>query len=583
MRGGWARTAALGLYFLLRLPGLTALPIFLDESFYLHQAQMVRRDPVENAFVSLEDPKPPLHIWLLALFLGLAKDPVRSGRLLSVAAGALTVLTLFPLCRLLVRLRAPSSPASDRDGRGYAAVSALLVATCPYLAFYDRLAVPDVLMVLAGAVVAWLSLRLAETAWSDPLDPGGHGRAARSGLELGLALGLALFTRQYFSYVLWFLPPLAFLLWPPAPARRRSALARFLKAQLVAAAVALAIWSPFLLVKAEAGLSTRVLYHERYLRGGMGVAERMATAARNAVAVFSPLHRAADGRWRFDAETGWFWTYLTPPIAVLSLGAFLWLVKRREWRLAAFLGGWALVTCAPLVLFASVLFPRYGVAATVPLLLAAARPTGFALQRASGWRWTRPVRFAALSAGLALLVAWPVAAVVRQSADWSRQRLVAVDRSQYVSGWPGGSAVRQAIDFLRKLSRKTPVVVLNAVTDSFPNLAVAVAFEADPRVRVYHADWAALVASAESWPSTGRLVARRDFRHSQPFEPVGAPPGSVVLVVRPEPLTVAQKVVPESDLTAWGRLLLVERFTNPRGGAGAGEPAAIRIERIRSD
>lgn len=582
MKRGWAPAAALGLYFLLQLPGLTALPVFVDESFYLQQAQMVRRDPVANAFVSLEDPKPPLHIWLLALFLGFGKDPVRSGRLLSIAAGALTVATLFPLCRLLVRLGAPSSPATDRDGRVYAAVSALLVATCPYLAFYDRLALPDVFMVLAGAVVAWLSLRLAQTAWSDPGGSAAGSRPSpvRRGLELGLVLGLALFTRQYFSYVLWFLPPLAFLLWPPAPARRRSALSRFLQAQLVAAAVALVIWSPFLLVKAEADWSTRVLYHERYLRGSLGPAERIATVGRNALTMFAPLQQAGDGRWRFDHEAGWFWTYLTPPIAVLSLAGFLWLVKRREWKLAAFLGGWALATCAPLVLFASVLFPRYGVAATVPLLLAAARPIGFALQRASTSIGTRTLRFAALSTGLAFLVGWPVAAVARQSTDWSRQRLVAVDRSQYLSGWPAGWAVRRAIAFLRRVSAKTPVVVLNVVTDSFSNLAVAVAFEDDPAVRVYHADWAALVASAESWRSTGRLVARRDFRHSQPFRPIETPPGSVVLIVRPEPLTVARQVIPESQVAAWGRFLLVERFTNPRAGPG-GEPAAIRIERIR--
>jgi hypothetical protein len=338
----------------------------------------------------------------------------------------------------------------------------------------------------------------------------------------------------------------------------------------------MAIWSPYLMAKGEAGLETRVLYHERYLRGAMSADERLA----NAVAIFSPIQRAADGSWRLDAQTGWFWTYLTPPIAILSVIAFAWLGKRGEWRLAIFLGGWALLTCLPLVLFARVLFPRYGVAASVPFLLAAARPIGSALHRSFGSKPGRPLRSAALTAGLVLLLAWPIAAAVRQSADWSGQPLVAVDRSQFVSGWPGGSAVREAVEFLRTLSRKRPVVVLNVVADSFPNLAVAVAFERDPAVRVYYADWGAVVAGAESFPSTGRLVARRSFAHSEPYGPVAAPPGWAVVVVRPEPLTVSQKVVPESDVAAWGRLSLVARFANPRR-RGTDSSPAIRIERIR--
>ena len=70
---------------ILRLPGLRAFPIFGDESIHLHWAQLIRERPIENAFLSLQDPKPPLHFWLLALFLPLSPDPVFAGRLLSLA------------------------------------------------------------------------------------------------------------------------------------------------------------------------------------------------------------------------------------------------------------------------------------------------------------------------------------------------------------------------------------------------------------------------------------------------------------------------------------------------------------------
>ncbi|HEU5251194.1 MAG TPA: glycosyltransferase family 39 protein, partial [Thermoanaerobaculia bacterium] len=151
---------------------------------------MVRQDPITNAFVSVREPKPPLHIWLLALFLHAIPDPLRAGRLLSVAAGAATVLVIFPLCRLLAHLGDPASAQRGRKGAGYGATSAMLVATCPYLAFYDRLALADGLVVFAGVIVAWLSLRLARCAWEPPETES----PAKVGLLLGLGLGLAMLT-----------------------------------------------------------------------------------------------------------------------------------------------------------------------------------------------------------------------------------------------------------------------------------------------------------------------------------------------------------------------------------------------------
>src|SRR5512132_3826257 len=96
--------SAMFLYFVLRLPGLMALPIFCDESVYLRYAQLIARAPVSRALLSVVDPKPPLHYWLLALVFRTTSDPLLSARLLSVVAGAVAVLVLFPLCRELASL-----------------------------------------------------------------------------------------------------------------------------------------------------------------------------------------------------------------------------------------------------------------------------------------------------------------------------------------------------------------------------------------------------------------------------------------------------------------------------------------------
>src|SRR6267143_1033634 len=96
----WALPASAAFaYLVLRLPGLMALPIFCDESVYIRYAQLIRRAPVSRALLSVVDPKPPLHYWLLAAVLRTTSDPLLAARLLSVVAGAASVLVLFPLSR----------------------------------------------------------------------------------------------------------------------------------------------------------------------------------------------------------------------------------------------------------------------------------------------------------------------------------------------------------------------------------------------------------------------------------------------------------------------------------------------------
>src|SRR5260370_18755314 len=96
---GWAPTAvAVSIYFLVRLPGLLAVPIFCDESVYLRYAQLIARAPVSRAFLSVVDPKPPLHYWLLALVQRATSDPLLAARLLSALAAAAPLLLPLPLC-----------------------------------------------------------------------------------------------------------------------------------------------------------------------------------------------------------------------------------------------------------------------------------------------------------------------------------------------------------------------------------------------------------------------------------------------------------------------------------------------------
>jgi len=88
------------LYFLIRLPNLTLLPIFTDETNYLDWGWRATHAP-GHLWYSLYDAKPPLVMWFFGLSQSLISDPLLAGRLVSVLFGALTLLGIYFLGKKL--------------------------------------------------------------------------------------------------------------------------------------------------------------------------------------------------------------------------------------------------------------------------------------------------------------------------------------------------------------------------------------------------------------------------------------------------------------------------------------------------
>src|SRR3989338_2009720 len=73
-------------YLATRLTNLTTLPIFTDEAIYIRWGQIGLRD-ASHRFLSLEDGKQPLFVWLMYPMLKIFSDPLIAGRMVSVMAG----------------------------------------------------------------------------------------------------------------------------------------------------------------------------------------------------------------------------------------------------------------------------------------------------------------------------------------------------------------------------------------------------------------------------------------------------------------------------------------------------------------
>lgn len=136
-------------YFLTRLFALSSLPIFNDESIYLHWGQIMTNVPGQ-AFYSLFDGKPPFVLWVLGTIQKFPIDPLVAGRLISIIFGTLTLLGVLKICQLL------------KFSQRVQIIAGLLYILSPLTLFFDRLALLDSPVSTIFIWVLYLSLRISQ-------------------------------------------------------------------------------------------------------------------------------------------------------------------------------------------------------------------------------------------------------------------------------------------------------------------------------------------------------------------------------------------------------------------------------------
>ncbi len=188
-------------YFLTRLINLTQLPVFCDEAIYIRWSQIMRREPGLR-FISLQDGKQPLFMWLTIPFLKIFKDPLFAGRLVSVFAGFATLIGVISLPAILSYLKIRKSEYSKilnrdsltSDGNdprklshesvNLGLLAGLVYVFIPFSLFFDRMALVDSLLTAFGIWSLNLSLLLARTKRLD------------IAMILGMVLGGGLITKS---------------------------------------------------------------------------------------------------------------------------------------------------------------------------------------------------------------------------------------------------------------------------------------------------------------------------------------------------------------------------------------------------
>jgi hypothetical protein len=517
-----AAAAAVGVCTLLaalaRAVSLRALPIFGDEALNLRMAVLAAKEPFARVWISLQESQPPLHVWLLALFLPVSPDPVRAGRILSVVAGILCVPAAAWAARRTLEAFETDAVDSVAETRIATGSTAALAALGPFFVFSERLARVDGLFLLETILAAGLSVAIAVASASLGREAL-HARWLSLGAMYGAVMGLTMLTRQAVSYPLWLLAPVAWLLLPAGRRGGAKGWSRFLSALVLASAVALALWLPMLLAPGTPDTMTRIFHYAEY-RPAMTAGARLGMTL-------------AGMRLAVEA----FWVYLTPPVFVLAcLGAVVAIAAGRG-RLLAYVLFWEALLLAPATAFAPNYFPRYALPAAVPVCLlaalGAARLWTLLARRLAG----AAARTALGIALIATLLSPSLLDLVRGERDWRNWRLLPIDRLQFVSGPPAGFASEAAADALRRIAAElpAPIAVLTPGISGNPTDAVWLLLGREPGIRLSYASDALARPMLPDPDPDGTLRLPGDTRDPRPRGET-IPPATPVFAVVPDPL-----------------------------------------------
>ncbi len=423
--------ALIALYAVTRLLNLTKLPIFTDEAIYIRWSQIGMRDP-NWRFISLTDGKQPMFTWVMMVLLKVLKgvDPLFVGRLTSVVAG---IGTLIGVCVLSWEL--------FRDRR-VSWFTGVLYVIIPFTLWYDRMAIYDSMVSLFSVWSLYLAVLLVRKVRLD------------IALLLGMVLGCGMLNKSS-GFLSLYAMPLTLILFDWRKEHRFNRLAR---------------WAGLVIVSA---VLSQVFYSVLRLSPFFHIVSQ-----KDNVFIFSP-REWLNQPFRFFAGNlkgmfDWLRNYLTLPVFVVTLVPLFtrWGKARERWLLYV----WWAMPFAALANFAKILYPRFTLFMTIPLLLVAAESF------MELWDMIkRPlVRLALVVLLLSpaamtsyMIVTNPIAAPIPLS-----------DQYQYMNDWPAGGGVPEVVSYLREQVRHEKINVYTEGTFGLMPYSIEIYLVDNPNIKI---------------------------------------------------------------------------------------------------
>ncbi|MGA2010864.1 MAG: glycosyltransferase family 39 protein [Solirubrobacteraceae bacterium] len=388
-----------------RLGWLWRFPPYFDESFYAHEAPIALAQPAQR-FISLNDSKGPLFLWLSFIPLKLGFAPLTSVRLVAQASGLWTM----GMTGILTRRLADTATAL---------VAMSLFAIIPLWVVFTAIGFDEPLVAAAAMTALYLELRLVERP------------TLRDATLLGIALGVGLLTKQSGEFALVLIPASLLLFGWRAPGVAWRLLYWL-------GAVALAVALGYLLYSVE---RLSPLYYERAdIAKSLGQYTPIGTALRDVSTIFQrnwPGYRSEiDG-------------YVTVPL-VVAFGIGIGTIYASRPATALVLLCWIVIPLGGIVLIANRPLGHYLVPALSPAIIVIAigvTETARALRA----RFPGPRARTSATCALAALSLVPALIFdVRFVVDPSRIQLPAYDDRELITDDAAGSGWSQFVTIIER-------------------------------------------------------------------------------------------------------------------------------------
>lgn len=418
------------LFIVTRTVNLTKIPIFTDEAIYIRWSQIGAAD-ANWRFISLTDGKQPMFTWIMmALLRFIPGDPLFVGRLVSVFAGAASILGLWLLGSALFK--------SSTIG----IIASVLYLLSPFSLMYDRMALYDSLVATFSIWNLYFALLLVRKIRLDVA------------LILGMTLGFGMLNKTSGFLSMYLLPVTVILFdWKQKSRARKF----FLWLFFVGIAVAL----------------SQLIYSVLRLSPYFHIIRQ-----KDAVFVYPfrdwighPfLFINGNLRGMFD----WLRNYLTMPIFVLAYLAFFFpSTKKRE---AIVLLLWWIIPFVGLGLFARVLYPRFILFMTMPLLILSAVALHVIVDNVGKTPLRTILLIIIFSPGLItdyFIITNPIYAPIPYA-----------DKGQYISDWPSGWGIREVNSYLLEQAQHQKIAVYTDGTFGLLPYALEIYLVQNPNISI---------------------------------------------------------------------------------------------------
>ena len=389
--------ALLILYFFSRLPNLTLIPIFTDEAIYLRWAQIMWHDST-NRFISLSDGKQPFFMWLCVPLMKMMADPLAAGRLLSVIAGAGSVVGIWLLSYTLF------------NNKKAAYLASLLYIVCPFFMMYDRLALVDSLLTTLSIWTLWLAVLMVKTLRLD------------TGLLTGLFLGANFLTKSPAVFSLYLMPATLLL------SAKKFNFIRWTGLFCIIILLSQGIYNI---------LRLSPMMHMVHLKD------------LNFILSWSEFFEEPFKFFRGNIRglLDWLTVYMTPPVYYLTIVSLLYgLIKKPKEILLLFL--YFFVPLLASAFLAKILYPRY-LLYMVPFLLIITAYFISSLKINKYLFW-----------GLLFLLLLPSIKLSFDISVRPVQAAIPLnDRGQFLDNWPSGYGIKESVIFFEKERKQYPIYI----------------------------------------------------------------------------------------------------------------------------